>query len=184
VFATDALEEVLPQQVGAQFVERPTPQGQAKFVRGCLGQPPDGGDLGWGKAWRSTVAAGLANRIQPLPLEGAEIGVGGMGMDFQDASDVAGRNPSEVEQKGFGAAALPSLERLFEQAVELATFGEAQLADRQGTWHGGTSDEEGVPSFYQALGDKLDQTLCDTTVNPFMAQELWLKPVPFPSRSG
>jgi hypothetical protein len=38
-----------------------------------------------------------------------------------------------VEQKVFGAAALPSLERLFEQVVEFATFGQAQLADRQGT---------------------------------------------------
>jgi hypothetical protein len=116
------------------------------------------------------VAAGLANRIQPLPLEGAEVGVGGMRMDFQEASDVAGRDSGKVKQKGFGAATLPSLERLFEQAVELATFGEAQLADRQGTWHGGTSDEEAVPSFYQALGDKLGQTLCDTTLKGFAAE--------------
>ena len=88
MLATDGFEEALPQQVGTQFVERPTPEGQTKFVRGRLGQPPDGGDLGWEQAWQSTVAAGLANRIQSLPLEGAEIGVGGMRMDFQEASDV------------------------------------------------------------------------------------------------
>jgi hypothetical protein len=107
MFAADGLEDTLPQEVRAEFVEGPASVGQTEFVRGRLGQLPDGSDLGPGQACRSTLAAWLTYGIQAVALEGPEVGIGGVTVDFQEAGDVAGRDSSGVQQEGFGAAALP-----------------------------------------------------------------------------
>jgi hypothetical protein len=53
------------------------------------------------------LASRLTDGIQPLPLEGPEVGIGGVGMDFQEAGNIVGRDSGGVQQEGFGAAALP-----------------------------------------------------------------------------
>ena len=109
MFAADLLQDALPDQVGAELGQGPTPVRQAEIVRGCPGQPPDRLHLGAAQTRRGTRSARLANRVQPLLLEGMQIGVGGVDMDLQEAGDVHRGNPGRVKQKGFGPATLPGL---------------------------------------------------------------------------
>ena len=58
---------------------------------------------------RGTRSAWLVNRVQPLLLEGMEIGVGSVDVNFQEAGDGHRGDPGRVEDKGFGPATLPGL---------------------------------------------------------------------------
>ena len=98
MLAADPRQDALPDQVGAELGQGPAAVRQAEVVRGCLGQPPDGADLGVAEARRGARAARLANRVQPQALEGAQVGVGRVDMDPQEAGDVGGGHPSGVEQ--------------------------------------------------------------------------------------
>jgi hypothetical protein len=165
VLAADPREDALPDQVGAELGQGPAAVRQAEVVRGRLGQPPDGADLGVVEARRGARAARLANRAQPQALEGAQVGVGGVDVNPQEAGDVGCGHPGGVEHQGLGPATLPGPQRGFEQAMDRAELVATGPGNGGGARHGRTSCGDEIPPFYQTLGDKFGQALCDTTVN-------------------
>jgi hypothetical protein len=127
--AADRLQYTPLDQASTELGERPTAIRQAQFVRGRLGQAPDGRDLSAGPAGGGTDTARLTDRSQALSREGPQVGVGSVDLNAGDAGDVGRGDSSGMEDQGFGAAALPGLGRGFQQAMEPVEFGGPRLAD-------------------------------------------------------
>jgi hypothetical protein len=130
VLAADGLEEPAAEQVGAQLGERPTAVRQADRGGRLLGEAADRIDLSRADPGSGPDAAGRLQGREALAPEGVQVGVGGVRMHPEQPGDGLAVQPGSAEQKGFGAAALPGLQRAFEQLVELAEFSGARPARR------------------------------------------------------
>jgi hypothetical protein len=139
VLPADAADEAVRDEVIAELGQRPTAVGEAQLGRGLVGQAADGATLLSSEPWRCSQAAPGQQAVKAAAVEQAEIGVGGVDMDAQQSSDVHGAMARAVQQHGLQAPALPRLERLLQQAMNLVEFCGRGGTNRRGAAHGVSS---------------------------------------------
>jgi len=139
VLPADRLDEAPLEEVRPQFGQGPAAVGEANGRGRLVGEPTEARDLGLGEAGRGADAARPLQGGEAVPLEGVQVGVGGVRVYAEQAGDGPAGQAGGVEQEGLGAAALPGVEGALEEGVEPAKFVGSGRADREWAWHGWTS---------------------------------------------
>lgn len=94
-------------EVLTQLRQRPPAVGKADVGWGRIGEGEDGGDLLVADASRCPAAHTMVDAGDAIAIKRLQIGIHGVDIDAERASNVDSRHPIGIQEQRFGTAFLP-----------------------------------------------------------------------------